>query len=207
MKWLPSCHKMASDKLQNGAQNDMKWRPVDTKMTPNVVLASLNALYLNLSFCSLHFTCLSLSFISKYLAQHCCKFCSFSVDVVVNMRFTANGMCVKNKTHVAQTSRNKMSTTWNLYCCLVPQCEALRTCCSAFPITTKWFFDQDVKVAPGTTHKKNVQWVRFIANTRGCCCSFSVGTASKVWFSHAQYKKMTKDEHTLGFKSCYISMY
>ena len=55
-----------------------------------------------------------------------------------------------NNIHVAWTSRNKMSTTRNLYCCLVPQREALRTYCSAFPITTKWCFDQDVKVLPGT---------------------------------------------------------
>jgi len=34
---------MASDKLKNGGQNDMKWRPVSTKMTQNVVLASLIA--------------------------------------------------------------------------------------------------------------------------------------------------------------------
>ena len=42
-----------------------------------------------------------------------------------------------NNTHVARTSRNKMSTTWDFYHCLVPQCEALRACCSTFPITTK----------------------------------------------------------------------
>jgi len=58
-------------------------------------------------------------------------------------------MWVKKNTHVARTSRNKMSTTRDLYCCLVPQYEALRTCCSALPITTKWCFDQDVKVVPG----------------------------------------------------------
>ena len=63
-------------------------------------------------------------------------------------------MCVKNNTHVARTSRNKMSTTWDLYCCLVRQWEGLRTCFSAFPITTKWCFDQDVKVVPGTTFTK-----------------------------------------------------
>jgi len=27
-------------------------------------------------------------------------------------------------------------------------------CCSAIPITTKWYFDQDVKVVPGTTFTK-----------------------------------------------------
>ena len=37
---------------------------------------------------------------------------------------------------------------------LVLQCEALCTCCSAFLIATKWCFDQDVKVVPGTTFTK-----------------------------------------------------
>jgi len=60
----------------------------------------------------------------------------------------------KSLAHVARTSRSKMSTTWYLYCCLVPQCEVLRTCCSAFPVTTKWLFDQDVKVLPSTTFTK-----------------------------------------------------
>ena len=40
------------------------------------------------------------------------------------------------------------------YCCLLPQCEALRTCCSGFPIATKWSCDQDVKVVPGATLSK-----------------------------------------------------
>jgi len=41
----------------------------------------------------------------------------------------------------------------------------------------------------------------------GCCCNFSVGVALKVWFSHAQYMKMTRDEHLLGFKPCNISIH
>jgi len=28
MKWCPACYKMASDKLENGAQNAIKWRPI-----------------------------------------------------------------------------------------------------------------------------------------------------------------------------------
>ena len=41
----------------------------------------------------------------------------------------------------------------------------------------------------------------------GCCCNFSVGIALKVWFSHAQYMKMTRDEHVLGFIPYDISIY
>ena len=94
---------------------------------------------------------LSLSVNSKSLAQPWCKCCSLSVSIVLNVRFTTNGMCMMNNIHVARTNRNKMFTTWDLHYCLVQQWEALRTCCSAFPITTKWCFDQDVKVVPGAT--------------------------------------------------------
>jgi len=62
-------------------------------------------------------------------------------------------MCVKNNTHmyVAQTSNNRVILSGDLYCWLVPQCEALRTCHSGFPIAIKWCCDQDVKVVPGAT--------------------------------------------------------
>jgi len=56
-------------------------------------------------------------------------------------------------------------------------------------------------------HKKNVQWVRFIAKRKQCCWNLSVGVALKVWFSHVQYMKRTRDEHVLRFKSCEISIY
>ena len=57
---------------------------------------------------------------------------------------------------MSQTSRNKISTTLDLYCCLLPQCEALHTCPLAFAITTKWCFDQDVKVVPGKNFSKRM---------------------------------------------------
>jgi len=57
--------------------------------------------------------------------------------------------------------------------------------------------------------KKNMQWVRFIAKTRGYCCSLAVGVALTVWFSYGQYTKMTRDENVgyLDLKSCDISTY
>jgi len=39
--------------------------------------------------------------------------------------------------YVAQTSNNRVSMACELYCCLLPQCEALRTCRSGFPIATQ----------------------------------------------------------------------
>ena len=54
------------------------------------------------------------------------------------MRFTTNGRCAKNNTHiyVARTSNNRVIMACDLYCCLLPRCEALRTCRSGFPIAT-----------------------------------------------------------------------
>jgi len=68
---------------------------------------------------------LSLSVISKSLAQVCSKCCNHTVSAMSNVRFAMNGMYVKNNSHiyVSQTSRNRMSMTWDLYCCLLPQCE------------------------------------------------------------------------------------
>jgi len=45
-----------------------------------------------------------------------------------------------------------------------------------------------------------------IEKNKGCCCNLSVGVALKVWFLHAQYVKMTRDDHVLGFKSYDISI-
>ena len=47
----------------------------------------------------------------------------------------------------------------------------------------------------------------FCWKNEGCCCNLSVGVALKVWFSHAQYMKMTRDEHVLGFKPYDILVY
>jgi len=44
------CYEMAPDKLEHGAEHAMKWRPIRWKMVPNIVLASLVAVFLYLSF-------------------------------------------------------------------------------------------------------------------------------------------------------------
>jgi len=45
---------------------------------------------------------------------------------------------VKNNTiiYAARASNNKRHCEHDLYCCLLPRCEALRTCRSGFPIAT-----------------------------------------------------------------------
>jgi len=88
-------------------------------MVPNIVSVSLISGYLYLSFFQFGFyLSLSLSVISTSLAQPCCN---LSVNVVLNVRFTTNKMCVKNKTHtyVPRTSRNGISTTCDLYAATV----------------------------------------------------------------------------------------
>jgi len=51
---------------------------------------------------------------------------------------------------VARTSYNRVIAVCDLYCCLLPQCEALRTCRVGFLIATKWCCDQDVEVVPSS---------------------------------------------------------
>ena len=63
-----------------------------------------------------------------------------------------SGMCAKLCTVVA--SNNRDHALQSLYCCLLPQCKALCTCCLGFPITTKWCCDQDVKVVLCETFTK-----------------------------------------------------
>ena len=44
----------------------------------------------------------------------------------------------KHYIYVARTNNNRVISSGDLYCCLVPQCEALRTCRSGFPIATAY---------------------------------------------------------------------
>ena len=67
-----------------------------------------------------------------------CKCSNLSVDIVLIVPFTINGMCTKNNNHiyVAQTSNRTVIMACDLHCCLLPQCEALCTCRSGFLIAT-----------------------------------------------------------------------
>jgi len=42
----------------------------------------------------------------------------------------------QHHTYMWLTSNNRVNMACELYCCLLPQCEALCTCCSGFPIAT-----------------------------------------------------------------------
>jgi len=72
---------------------------------------------------------------SGQLHQECCN---LSGGVALIVWFTTNGMCVKNNTiiYVARASNSKRDCEHDLYCCMLPRCEALRTCRSGFPIAT-----------------------------------------------------------------------
>jgi len=105
---------MARDKSENGAQccfNKFECRLFISKFSQFVFYLSL-----------------SLPFISMTLGQPCCKCCNLSVSVVVNVWFITNGMCMKDNAHVVRTSRNGMSTTWNLCCCW---CHSVKVCALA----------------------------------------------------------------------------
>ena len=63
---------------------------------------------------------------------------------------------------VVRTSNNRVISSGDLYCCLLPRCEALRTCRSGFPIATKWCCHQDVEVVLISAFpQKNVRSVWF----------------------------------------------
>jgi len=48
--------------------------------------------------------------------------------------------------YVARTSNDRVNAAHDLYCCFLPQCEALRTCRSGFPIAT-------ISIMPTRTEK------------------------------------------------------
>ena len=68
-----------------------------------------------------------------------CNCCNLSGGVALIVWFTTNGMCVKNNTIicVVRASNSTRDCEHDLYCCLLPRCEALRACRSGFPIATQ----------------------------------------------------------------------
>jgi len=64
--------------------------------------------------------------------------CNLSGGVALIVWFTTNGLCVKNNTliYVERASNSKRDCEHDLYCCLLPRCEALHICRSGFPIPT-----------------------------------------------------------------------
>jgi len=100
---------------------------------------------------------------------------------------------------VVRTSNNRVISSGDLYCCLLPRCEALRTCRSGFPIATKWCCDQDVEVVLSSAFtQKNVRLVWFIVKRRGCCCNLSGGVALIVWFTMNGVCAKNKDIYMRG---------
>ena len=65
--------------------------------------------------------------------------CNLSSGIALVVWYTTNGMYVKEQHHTYKW-REQAITEWSwqceLYCCLLPQCEALRICRSGFPIAT-----------------------------------------------------------------------
>ena len=56
------------------------------------------------------------------------------VDCVIHHE---RDVCEEQKyIRVVRTSNNRVISSGDLYCCLLPRCEALRTCRSGFPIAT-----------------------------------------------------------------------
>jgi len=85
--------------------------------------------------------------------------------------------------YVARTSNNRVIAVHDLYCCLLPQYEALCTCCSSFSSRNKMVLWPGCEGCALWSLQKNVRSVRFIVKKRGCCCNHSVGVALHVWFT------------------------
>jgi len=110
--------------------------------------------------CSLHEKNMrSVQFVIK--RRQCCY--NLSVGVALNIWFTTTGMCAKNNTTYMWREQATIEWSWrvisgdtndvndwtqqqrtrrviaahDLYYCFLPQCEALRTCRSGFPIATQ----------------------------------------------------------------------
>ena len=82
-----------------------------------------------------------------------------TVTTVANSPLALRSMCDLPRTGCARrttticirgANNNNVIMVCELNCCLLPQCEALRTCRSSFPIATKLCCDQDVKDVPGS---------------------------------------------------------
>jgi len=76
------------------------------------------------------------------------------------------------------TATTTVISSDELYCCLLPQCEALCTCHSGFSDHNKMvLWPRYEGRAVWNLHKKNVRSVRFVVKSKGCCCNLSAGVA------------------------------
>jgi len=158
-------------------------------MVPNVVSTTLIAGYLNLSFLSLHFTCL-----------FCCQLFqkalpNLAASVAIS-RLAFCWMCNSPRTECAWKPtpiymwREEAEIQWAPHVIfIVACCHSVKLCalaCSGFPITTNWCFLLWPVCECGSRcnpHKRDMRSVHCIAIRRECCCNLSVDVALKVWFT------------------------
>jgi len=121
-----------------------------------------------------------------------------SIFLVLRLK-SSSGMCAK--LHTVAASNNRDHLMRSLYCCLFTP--HIFVCCS-LRTSHSWWITQST-----------------LRNRRGCnnIPSFAMNRTDRMLFvwrlhlapppPHAQYKKMTRDEHVLGFtfKSCQIPIY
>ena len=95
-------------------------------------------LFIHLSFMAFLASLDIVCFVFRMSMINCWYCCNLSLGVALNVQFATIGMCVKNNTHkcVVRTSDNRVISSGVLCFCLLPQCEALRTCRSGFPTAT-----------------------------------------------------------------------
>ena len=90
--------------------------------------------------------------------------CNLSGGVALIVWFTTNGLCAKNKNICMWREQAIIViSSGDLYCCLLPRCEALRTCRSGFPIATVYLWKG---IFFQVFHCKNVR--RILVQKHGC---------------------------------------
>jgi len=122
---------------------------------------------------------------SVFLHFQCLYCCNLSFGVVLNVRFTTNGMFTKNNTHiyVAQTGNNTMIAAYHLCCRLLPQCEALRTCRSGFPIATIYLYSF---IAESWSEAQKLESCKCARMRLRCANDLAVLRSCAPWREHCQ---------------------
>ena len=176
--------------LWNGTHHAIKWRPISSKMVPNVVLTSLIAGYLYLTFLSLHFTFVfhSQSFQKVYL-NLAASVAASQLALWWKCASPRKG-CVWRTTPICCEQAEIKWARRGIF--IVACCHSVKLCAlAAQPSHSQQMvlWPECESVARRNRHKKNVQWVRPKRGNavrggfreRGALGHLSFGGPAQVW--------------------------
>ena len=142
--------------MQRRQKNWLQYAECAELQKITIKIYSNSSVYTYLFFKSFNFCCCSFCLIWKKLRLtvwlYKCPLCFIFYLLVLQPLCWRCVKCVihherdarkeQHHVYVAWTSNNRVISLGKLCCCLLPQCKALCTCCSGFPITTKWCCDR-----------------------------------------------------------------